>query len=86
MTTATHPIFRIADSKRMKGRLVGVVGHDVLVSQLEEFGATFQEVLGKVIQRLSLCQAKDVDVCQLQVRIHSRLLVLIDVLRQHRMT
>lgn len=69
MTTATRPIFSLNSSSPMKGHLMGVVGHDVLVSRLSASGLTYEGVLGKVISRISGCTVEELGICPMQVKL-----------------
>lgn len=81
MTTATRPIFSLNSSSPMRGHLMGVVGHDVLVSRLSESGLSYQGVLGKVINGISSCNVEDLGVCPMQVK--SLVVFVVDELPQY---
>ncbi|GMH32949.1 hypothetical protein BSKO_00783 [Bryopsis sp. KO-2023] len=67
MTTATQSIFSFDRSAGLRGQLVGVVGHDVLVSQLGDSGFSYLSVLGTVTGRLGTCTVQNMTTCEMQV-------------------
>lgn len=67
MTTATKPVFLYDESQPYRGKVIGVVGHDILVSQLPESGYSYQKVLGKVTNRISVCSSENPQNCSTQV-------------------
>lgn len=68
MTTAALPVFTFNTTGSMKGELVGVVGHDIPLSQFQSRGVSYAEVLGTVTNRISTCNMKPLGTCPLQVR------------------
>ena len=67
MTTAAKPVYAPTTSLGTEGPLVGVVGHDVRVSDLSETSSGFERLIERLIFRSSQCIAEEVDSCQLQV-------------------
>jgi len=67
MTTAAMPVYSPDTAKGMPGVLIGVVGKDVLVSQLEQDDEDFIAVFNRIIERTSVCRKSKLNVCQLQV-------------------
>lgn len=68
MTTAALPVFSFNNTGLVKGELVGVVGHDIPLSQLQDRGVSYQGVLGTVTRRISSCNVRSLGTCPMQVR------------------
>ncbi|CAD7701847.1 unnamed protein product [Ostreobium quekettii] len=67
MTTAVMPVYAPETSDGIPGLLIGVVGKDVLVSELEADDADFEDVFKRLIELSSFCRPPEESVCQLQV-------------------
>eukprot|EP00803_Ostreobium_quekettii_P003181 evm.model.scf_371.2 EVM.evm.TU.scf_371.2 scf_371:17986-30545(+) len=67
MTTAAMPIYSPGAGNGIPGLLVGVVGKDVLVSQLQADDEDFKGVVDRIIERTSVCYKTDLSACQYQV-------------------
>jgi len=67
MTTAAMPVYAPDTAEGVPGLLVGVVGKDVLVSQLEQDDKDFQTVFDRIIKRTATCRENELQPCQLQV-------------------
>ncbi|CAD7701846.1 unnamed protein product, partial [Ostreobium quekettii] len=66
MTTAVMPVYAPNTSAGVPGLLVGAVGKDVLVSELQGDDVNFQKVFDRLIERSSTCRMVDENACQLQ--------------------
>ena len=68
MTTAAKPVYAPSTSQGTEGPLIGVVGHDVRIQELEETSPVFNTFIERLIFLSSQCIASDISSCQLQVR------------------
>ena len=72
VTTVARPVYSPDGANGVPGVLVGVVGHDVKLTELESEGANHETVLSALVQRSSRCVPLSLSPCQLQVqRSHS---------------
>eukprot|EP00803_Ostreobium_quekettii_P009591 evm.model.scf_2457.1 EVM.evm.TU.scf_2457.1 scf_2457:378-12449(+) len=66
ITTAAMPVYS-PDLKDIPGQLIGVVGHDVRLSDLMGDGEDDEDVISRLIDRASVCRMTELSPCQLQV-------------------
>ena len=62
LTTASKAIY---DSNFTPARLIGVVGIDILASDLEDVAADYDQLLSALVQRSNTCPSLDLDMCEL---------------------
>jgi len=67
MTTGTRPIFTLNEQGNIKGKLLGVVGYDIRLADLEANGLKYEEILGQLSQHIGACRVHSIDQCQLQI-------------------
>lgn len=66
MTTGTRPIFSLSEHGNSKGKLLGVVGYDIRMADLEANGLKYEEIVGQLSQHIGACSVHSIDQCQLQ--------------------